>query len=77
MSKVNSIPIVKSVVPSNVPKLEVRKEVKEVIKKEKLCEPKNSTGNSDNNKAILKDSVIKAPCPKPSVQENNTLRRSK
>ena len=64
VSKVNSIPIVNNVpTSSNVPKLEVRKEIKDVIKKEKLKEPKNPTGNGNNNKAIPKVSAPKAPCP--------------
>ena len=77
VSKVSSIPIVNGVSSSsNVPKLEVSKEIKDVIKKEKLSEQKNPTENDDNNGAISKVSAPKAPCPKPSVQEDNTLRRS-
>ena len=77
VSKVNSIPIVSSVPSSsNVPKLEIREEIKNVIKKEKLSEPKIPTGNGNNNKAISKVLSPKAPCLKPSIQENNILRRS-
>ena len=77
ISKDNSIPIVSSVQSSSyVPKLEVRKEIKHIIQKEKLSEPKNPTENGDNNKAIPNISDPKAPCPKPSVKDNNTLRRS-
>ena len=66
------IPIFNSVPSSsNVPKLETRKEIKE-----KLSEPKDPNGNDNNNKTIPKVSAPKAPCHKPSVQENNTLRRS-
>ena len=51
--KGNKISIVNSVPsPSNVPKLEVRKEIKK-----KLSEPKNPTVNSDNNKTIQKVSA--------------------
>ena len=70
-SIVNSVPS-----SCHVPKWEVRKEIKDVIQKEKLSEPGNPTGNGDNNKAIPKVSAPKACCPKPIVQENNTLRRS-
>ena len=63
-SIVNSVPS-----SCNVPKLELRKEIKE-----KLSGPNNPTGNGDNNKIVQKDSALKSPCPKPSVQENNTLR---
>ena len=45
VAKVNSIPIVNSVPSSgNVPKLEVRKEIKDVLKKEILSEPKITLG---------------------------------
>ena len=54
-----------------MPKVEIRKEIKE-----KLSEPKNPTGNGDNNKTIPQVSAPEVPCPKPSVQENNTLWRS-
>ena len=71
--KGNEIPIVNSVPSSyNVPKLVLRKEIKE-----KLSEPNNPTGNGDNNKTIPKVSAPKSPGPKPIVQENSTLRRSK
>ena len=49
--------------------MEIRKEMKE-----KLSEPKNPTGNGDNNKTIPEVSAPKSPCPKPGVQENNTLK---
>ena len=54
-----------------MPKLELSKEIKE-----KLSEPKNPTGNGDNNKTTPKDLAPKSPCPKPSIQENITLWRS-
>ena len=70
--KGSKIPIGYSVQSScNVPKLEKRKEIKE-----KLNEPNNPTGNDDNNKTIPNVSAPKSPCPKPSVKENITLRRS-
>ena len=66
--KGNEIPIVSSVPSSsNVPKLELRKEIKE-----KLSEPNNPIGNVENNKTILNASALKSLC----VQENNRLRRS-
>ena len=47
-TKGNEIPIVNSVpISSNVPKLEIRKEIKE-----KSNEPSNPNGNGDNNKTI-------------------------
>ena len=72
ISKVNSIPILNCVPSSsNVPKLEIGKEIKE-----KLSEPSNPIVNGHNNKTVAKVSAPKSPCPKPSVQENNTLRTS-
>ena len=53
-----------------MPKLELKKEIKE-----NLIEPNNPTGNGDNDKTIPNVSGPKSPCPKPSVQENITLRR--
>ena len=52
--------------------MEIRKEIKDTSKKEKLSEPKNPTGNGDNNKAIPMVLAPKAACPKPSVQEKPT-----
>ena len=60
---------------SNVPKLVVRKDQR-LVQEDSNGVPTTPIGIGDNNKAIPKVSAPKPPDPKPSVQEDNNLRRS-
>ena len=60
---------------SSVPKLVVRKDQR-LVQEDSNGVPTTPIGIGDNNKAIPKVSAPKPPDPKPSVQEDNHLRRS-
>ena len=60
---------------SSVPKLVVRKD-QGLVQEDSKCVPTAPFGIGDNNKAIPKVLATKPPDPKPSVQEENSLRRS-
>ena len=60
---------------SSVPKLVVRKDQR-LVQKDSKGVPTAPIGIGNNNKAIPKVSAPKPPDPKPSVQEDNNLRRS-
>ena len=60
---------------SSVPKLVVRKD-QGLVQEDSKGVPTAPIGIGDNNKAIPKVSAPKPPDPKPSVQEDNNLRRS-
>ena len=60
---------------SSVPKLVVRKD-QGLVQEEIKGVPTAPLGICNNNKAIPKASASKPPDPKPSVQEENNLRRS-
>ena len=60
---------------SSVPKLVVRKD-QGLVQEDSKGVPTAPLGISNNNKDILKVSATKPPDPKPSVQEENSLRRS-
>ena len=60
---------------SSVPKLVVRKDPG-LVQEDNKDVPTAPLGIGKNNKAIPKVSVSKPPDPKPSVQEENNLRRS-
>ena len=60
---------------SSVPKLVVRKDQR-LVQEESKGVPTAPFGIGNNNKVIPKVSAPKPPGPKPSVQEDNNLRRS-
>ena len=60
---------------SSVPKLVVRKD-EGLVQEDSKGVPTTPLGIGDNNKAIPKVSATKPPDPKPSVQEDTSLRRS-
>ena len=60
---------------NNVPKLVVRKD-QGLVQEDSKGVPTAPIGIGNNNKAIPKVSAPKHPDPKPSAQEDNSLRRS-
>ena len=60
---------------NSVPKLVVRKD-QGLVQEDSKGVPTAPIGIGNNNKAIPKVSAPKHPDPKPSAQENNSLRRS-
>ena len=60
---------------SSTPKLIMRKN-QGLVQEDSKCVPTVSPGISDINKTIPKVSASKPPDPTPSVQEDNSLRRS-